>query len=112
MLTLNTFVYSFDKNNPPAAHAADGDLVRFLTQDCFGNQIKSEADHEDDLDFTHTNPATGPLFVDGAEVGDVLAVDILDIQVADKGFMMTLEGYGALWPSCELRTTMVPIRDG
>ena len=112
MLTLESAVYSFDKNNAPIAHAADGDIVRFITQDCFGNQIKTEADHEDDLDFTHTNPATGPLYVDNADVGDVLAVDILDIQVADQGVMMTLEGYGALWPTCEIRTKIVPIRDG
>lgn len=92
MLTLERHVYSFDKNNPPSAHAADGDIVRFITQDCFGNRIKTEADHEDNLDFTHTNPATGPLCIDGAEPGDVLAVDNLDIQVADKGVMMTLEG--------------------
>ena len=90
MLTLDTAVYSFDKENLPAAHAADGEVVRFITHDCFGNQIKTEADHEDNLDFTHTNPATGPLFVDGAEVGDVLAVDILDVQVAERGCMITL----------------------
>ena len=112
MLTLENFVYSFDKNNPPAAHAADGDIVRFITQDCFGNRIKTEADHEDNLDFTHMNPATGPLCIDGAEPGDVLAVDILDIQVADKGVMMTLEGYGALWPTCEVRTKIIPVKDG
>ena len=41
MLTLERFVYSFDKNNPPIAHAADGDIVRFITQDCFGNHIKT-----------------------------------------------------------------------
>ena len=82
MLTLESAVYSFDKNNAPIAHAANGDIVRFITQDCFGNQIKTEADHEDDLDFTHTNPATGPLYVDNADVGDVLAVDILDIRTA------------------------------
>ena len=70
--------------------------MRFITQDCFGNRIKTEADHEDNLDFTHTNPATSPLCIDSAEPGDVLAVDILDIQVADNGVMMTLEGYGAL----------------
>ena len=64
-----------------------------------GNQIRTEADHEDNLDFTHTNPAAGPLYIDGAEAGDVLAADILDIQVADQGVMMTLEGYGALWPT-------------
>ena len=31
------------------------------------------------------NPATGPLFVKGALTGDVLKVEILDIQVRDWG---------------------------
>ena len=42
----------------------------------------------------------------------MLAVDILDIQVADKGVMMTLEGYGALWPTCKARTKIIPVKDG
>lgn len=32
MLTLEGAVYSFDKNNAPIAHAANGDIVRFITQ--------------------------------------------------------------------------------
>ena len=42
----------------------------------------------------------------------MLAVDILDIQVADQGVMMTLKGYGALWPTCEVRTKIIPVKDG
>ena len=63
MLTLKKFVYSFSKDNPPEAHACSGDVVQFISHDCFEGQIKSEADHEENIDFTHTNPATGPLSV-------------------------------------------------
>ena len=69
----------------PEAHACSGDVVQFISHDCFEGQIKSEADHEENIDFTHTNPATGPLFIEGAEPGDVLAVDVLDVDIADQG---------------------------
>lgn len=32
------------------------------------------------------NPQTGPIFVDGIEPGDMLAIDILDISVGDWGY--------------------------
>ncbi len=32
------------------------------------------------------NPGTGPIFIEGIEPGDALAVDILDIRVADWGY--------------------------
>jgi amidase len=32
------------------------------------------------------NPQTGPIFVDGIEAGDSLAIDILDIKVGDWGY--------------------------
>lgn len=112
MLELKKYVYSFSKDNPPEAHAQDGDVVCFKTHDCFEGQIHTEADHVEQIDFEHTNPATGPLYVDGAQPGDVLAVDILDIQVEERGVVATLEGYGALWPSCELRTRILEVKDG
>lgn len=112
MQELKKFVYSFSKDNQPEAHAQDGEIVRFVTHDCFEGQIRTEADRVEQIDFEHTNPATGPLYVDGAEPGDVLAVDILDIELAQKGVIATLEGYGALWPSCELRTKIVEVKDG
>ncbi|WP_102341998.1 acetamidase/formamidase family protein [Galactobacillus timonensis] len=112
MLTLRKFIYDFCKDNAPEANCDPGTIVHFVTQDCFGGQIKTEADHEENIDFTHTNPATGPLYVNGAEPGDVLAVDILDIQTASHGVIATIEGFGALWKTCELRTKIVQVRDG
>lgn len=112
MQEIKEYVYSFSKNNKPVATAKDGEILMFHTLDCFGNQIQSEEDKITEIDFTHTNPATGPVFVEGAEAGDVLAVDILDVKVAEKGVISTLAGYGALWPSCKLRTKIVDVKDG
>ena len=112
MLELRQVVYSFSKENAPEGHAKDGEVVRFHTQDCFAGQIRSEADQVGTVDFTHTNPATGPLYVDGAQPGDALAVELLDLQVAGQGVVATLEGCGALWPTCQPRVRVVPVREG
>lgn len=112
MQEIKEYVYSFSKDNKPVYTAKDNEVLKFVTLDCFGQQIKTSEDKVTEIDFTHTNPATGPVYVEGAEVGDVLAVDILDIDVAKTGVISTLEGYGALWPSCELRTKIVDVKDG
>ena len=112
MLEIRDFVYTFSKDNKPAAYCEIGDTVIFHTQDCFGGQIKSEAEYIHDIDFSRTNPATGPLYVRDTKPGDVLAVDILKIETAESGIIATLKGYGPLWDSCELRTRILKIEDG
>ncbi len=104
---------SLFKDHPPAARVPSGGMVVFETMDCYGNQIRSE-----ELDFTSTkrdfnNPATGPLYVEGAEPGDILKVEILDIRVANQGVMAVRPGAGALgdvWQSP--RVKVIPVENG
>ena len=111
MQEIKDFVYSFSKNNKAVANCKDGEVLKFVTQDCFGNQIKKDTDLVNEINFEHTNPATGPVYVEGAKVGDVLAVDILNIDLDKQGVISTLEGYGALWKTCELRTKVVKVEN-
>ena len=94
MLTIHTDtkVHVMDKNNAPAAFAKDGDTVVFETLDCFGGQLVSEDQKMGGLDWTNINPATGPLYVEGAKTGDVLKVEILNIDLDDHGVMVHSEG--------------------
>ena len=112
MLELRDYVYTFSKENKPIARASDGEEVIFHTLDCFGQQIKSENDLLDHLDYERCNPATGPLYIENAMPGDVLAVDILDIEVAKTGVMTTIKDGGALGKSCEMRTKILRVEDG
>ena len=80
--------------------------------DCFSNQIKSEEQLITTIDFNHVNPATGPVYVEGAEPGDVLVVDILDINIANQGVTTTLPEIGPLFDKVETRTKIIPIKDG
>ena len=94
MLTIHTDtkVHVMDKNNAPAAYAKDGDTVVFETLDCFGGQLCSEDQKMGGLDWSNINPATGPLYIEGAKAGDVLKVEIRSIKLDDHGVMVHSEG--------------------
>ena len=115
MLTIhtNTKIHMMSRENAPAAHAKSGDTVRFETLDCFGCQIKEESQLLGKLDWTNINPATGPLFVEGAMPGDVLKVEILEIELDDHGVMCDGPGNGITGRAVtEESTKILPVRDG
>ncbi len=115
MLTISKAhrVYKMSPDNPAAATANSGDTVRFETLDCFGDQITSEDQLCGGLDWSNINPATGPLFINGAEVGDVLKVEILDIELNDHGTMVDAPGEGITGSILtDERTKILPVKDG
>ena len=57
-----------------------GDTVEIETLDAFEGAIRTEADMPSQvLNFPFLNPQNGPIAVEGAAKGDVLAVEILSI---------------------------------
>lgn len=115
MLTIHTDtkIHKMCHNNAPVAYAKNGDIVRFETLDCFGCQIRREDQLLGGLDWNNINPATGPLFVEGAKVGDVLKVEILEIELDDHGVMVDSPGEGVTGCTVTEETTKIlPVRDG
>ena len=114
MITIHTDtkVHILSKDHKPAAYAESGDTIRFETLDCFGCQIKDEQQVLDTLDWSNINPATGPLFVRDAMPGDVLKVEILDIELEHQGVMIDGPGKGVTGRAVTERTTKIlPIVD-
>ena len=95
-LTRDTVFYAFSGDLEPALEIDPGEKVQMETHDCFCGQVQTEADTVEDLDWGRVNPATGPVYIRGALPGDILAVDIEDVRVADQGAMGTVPGEGAL----------------
>ena len=89
-------IYAMDAAHPPVLRVNSGSAVVFETCDCFQNQITSETQSVDSVNWEQINPATGPLFVEGAVPGDVLKVEILNITIADQGVMAAIPGAGLL----------------
>lgn len=89
-------VYSMNASHKPVLHVPEKSQIEFETYDCFENQLCSENDKFEGIDFSRVNPATGPVYVYGAEPGDILAVKIEKIEVAGHGTMAISEKTGSL----------------
>lgn len=115
MIRINTenVIYSMSKYNKPVIKVPSGSVVVFETMDCFENQITNENQLISGINWDCINPATGPIFVEDAFPGDILRVEILDINLAEQGVMTSLPNEGAL--GSELineRTKIIPVKDG
>jgi amidase len=95
-LTRDTVFYAFSGDLKPALEIDPGEKVEMETHDCFCGQVQTEADTVEDLDWGRVNPATGPVYIRGALPGDILAVHIEEVGVADQGAMAAVPGEGAL----------------
>ncbi len=89
-------IYQMDAANRPVLRVADNTAVVFHTLDCFGGQIIQNSHTVDTLDWTHINPAAGPVFVEGAMPGDTLKIHIENIVVGKQGVMAAIPGNGVL----------------
>ena len=113
MIIKDMCVFALGDNKENAVKVQQGEILEFHTRDCFNNQIDSEDYVMDVLDWDHINPATGPVYVEGAEKGDVLKVEILDIKLDDMGTMCCLPENGVLGADItENQVKKVPIKDG
>jgi formamidase len=83
---------------PPVLRCEPGDEVVLGTRDAFDGQMGPDATLETvaapNLDVVH--PLTGPVFVEGAEPGDVLEVEILDVEPDRYGYTVQVPGFGFL----------------
>ncbi|MBC7441260.1 MAG: acetamidase/formamidase family protein [Ramlibacter sp.] len=71
-----------------------GERIGFETSDEVYEQLHA---HHDMARLTvQINPVTGPVYVEGAEPGDALAVTIHEIRLKDWGWSVSLPGSGAL----------------
>lgn len=103
-IEADSVIGAMDKQNPPAAHCKSGETVVFVTRDCYDNGVTSEERPDGDGGFRMANPATGPLFVEGAQKGDILKVEILSISLRSWGVMRTSPTAGAFHHLYEKRT--------
>lgn len=88
--------YAFSPELEPVVRVGQDEEVVLETHDCFQGQLQSENDLIDQLDWNHVNPATGPVYIEGVKPGDVLRVDLLKVDVAERSTMVTIPGEGAL----------------
>ena len=81
-------ITEMNKDNPACEVVSPGETVVFETYDCFTNQFLPEDATFENVVRKPGNPCTGPLYVEGAEPGDMLKISILDIETGPVGIVM------------------------
>ena len=83
---------------PTVVRANPGDRIVFHTRDALDTDLTLDSNADDlaavDLNLVH--PMTGPVYIEGAERGDVLAVTLLDIEPDQFGYTVIVPGFGFL----------------
>ena len=83
---------------PPAVEAEPGEEVVMQTRNALDGEVTpdSKADDLRNVNLNLVHPLTGPVYVQGAEPGDLLEVNILNIDPASWGFTTIIPGFGFL----------------
>lgn len=85
-----------DNEVAPALTVPEGSTITF---DCPGMPLPPEAsiEHLAVIDPERPHAVVGPVYVEGAQVGDTLIVDIIDVALAQNyGHTLFLPGHGLL----------------
>ena len=90
--------YGWSRDFTPAVVAKSGSTVHFECIDSSGGQLGTGSTVADvaQLDFAKINPVTGPVYVEGAEPGDVLKVEIAEFVPSGIGWTAVIPGFGLL----------------
>jgi amidase len=105
-------VWAFSPNMTPVATVSPGAVVRLQTNDCFHGQVTGEDITADMLDMLRVNAATGPIAVEGAEPGDSLVVELLEVNPGPQGAAMIIPGWGQLIDQVKAPVTRIFRVDG
>ena len=106
-------IWAFGPDLEPVLEVEPGATVTFETNDCFTGQITSEDDLVTEIDFERVNSATGPVAVKGAEPGDSLVAEILDVRPIEVGFACLIPGFGQLIDQVQAPVTrLFRVEDG
>ena len=92
----DSVIWAFGPDIEPVAEVEPSAVVRFETNDCFTGQIRTEDDLVTEIDFERINSATGPVAVRGAEPGDSLVVELLEVTPGPRGFATIIPEFGQL----------------
>lgn len=113
IIPKNKVVFDFNKKNNFNYSVEDGEIFYVETDDCYSGQIKDESIKRPDIDISIMDCSVGPIEVKGAKAGDVLEIEVIDIELAKQGVMVTSPGLGVLGDKIiEADTKIIKIENG
>ncbi|MEX2560888.1 MAG: acetamidase/formamidase family protein [Pirellulales bacterium] len=115
-LPIGPLYYEFSRHNEPRIRIQPGETLLVESQDAFSGQVRTNDDRRDKSKIPFGNPQTGPIWVEGAEPGDALAVTIHEIRPSLGACYTRTSDPKQLaeWlgDDCPHGTHVCPIRDG
>lgn len=92
------FHYRWSRDHEPVLEISPGDEVAFDINEVTSWQIEKDSTVEavSRMDGARLYPLSGPVAVKGAEPGDTLSVEVVDVGVADWGWSAIIPGLGLL----------------
>jgi len=91
------YKYVFSTYDEPIARVSTGEEITFFTEDAFAGTVQSPADLPTKCRTKWVNPQVGPIYIEGAEPGDTLAIHILDIQPGrEYGWSCMAKNFGGI----------------
>jgi acetamidase/formamidase len=108
--TLEQYGWTFG-GTAPIRRVRPGSLLQLWSDDAFAGRLRHTKDRASELlDTRYSNPQTGPFFVEGAELGDTLALHFVSIEPArDWGVSTTLPLFGGLTGTTRTATLQDPL---
>ena len=90
--------FVWDNSAPPALEIESGETVTLRCHDASGGQLGRDSTAPDvaAIDLGRVNPISGPVFVKGAQPGNVLAVELVELTPPAWGWTAIIPGFGLL----------------
>lgn len=107
------FFYTISPNPDPVISIEPGSTIEVETVDAFEEKIESEETKPSKvIQKPQINPTSGPIYIEGANKGDALKIDIEDITPrgeSPKGTTCLIQNFGGLSPTNESPTLNEPL---
>lgn len=94
VLEADKVIYDFTSDMKEIIRVKQGEVFKVKTMDCFSNKVSEDNNSLGSLGAHDLNPATGPIYIEGAEKGDILKVKVHDIVVNEEGITGTMSDSG------------------
>lgn len=115
-LPIGPLYYEYSRHNEPRLRISSGETIVVESEDAFSGQIRTNDDRRDKVKLPQGNPQTGPIWIEGAEPGDSLAVTIREIKplIGQCSTRTSDPRQLAEWlgTDCPHGTHVCPIQDG
>ena len=97
-LTVDQTHNKFSSKIEPILRVKSGAVIEVFTEDASDQELNinstTESIAEINADLIH--PITGPVYVEGAKPGDIITINLLEIEIGDWGWLGIFPGFGIL----------------